>query len=262
MNGMPTITYGVSSDIGKARTENQDSFGVFPDRGEDVIPAKGQLFVVADGMGGHQGGREASRLAVQRISEAYERSNAADVPESLVAAMQVANEEIHNASLANAALSGMGTTCVVLLVKDRRVYIAHVGDSRVYRVTKGSIKQVTEDHSTVAEMTRRGILTPEEAKYHPERSVLYRALGTMSATEIDAQPEIVVTSNEWFVLCTDGLSNMVEDEEIQKIVTSHEPQEACDELVRLANERGGYDNITVAVVRVKVEDSFIERMMS
>ncbi|MBM2842069.1 MAG: hypothetical protein HW412_2597 [Bacteroidetes bacterium] len=238
------------------------AFGVFPDREEDVISAKGQLFVVADGMGGHQGGREASSLAVQRIMESYDRGNATDVPQSLVAAMQAANEEIHNASLASTALSGMGTTCVVLLVKDRRVYVAHVGDSRVYSVTKRGIKQVTEDHSTVAEMTRRGILTPEEAKYHPERSVLYRALGTASSTEIDAQPEIVVTSNEWFVLCTDGLSNMVEDDEIQKIVTSREPQEACDELVRLANERGGYDNITIAVVRVKVEDSFIDRMMS
>jgi protein phosphatase len=262
MKGVPTITYGVATDIGQVRSENQDSFGVHPERAEDASPAKGQLFIVADGMGGHQGGGEASRLAVRRIIENYGNGDVKDTAADLASAITAANEEIFNASLANDALAGMGTTCVALVVKDRRVYVAHVGDSRVYRVTRKSIKQITDDHSTVAEMTRRGILTPEEARYHPERSVLYRALGTASSTQVDTQAEIVVTSNEWFVLCTDGLSNMVEDSEILRIVTSHEPQEACDNLVKLANERGGYDNITVAVVRIKVEDSFIERMMS
>ena len=113
----------------------------------------------------------------------------------------------------------------------------------------------------VAYLARLG-LTDEEAKFHPERSVLYRALGTNPTAEVETQEPMVLSSNETFVLCSDGLSNLVEDEEIQRIVSSMEPQDACDELVRRANEQGGYDNITVAIVHVKVKDSFVERMMS
>jgi serine/threonine protein phosphatase PrpC len=139
---------------------------------------------------------------------------------------------------------------VALVAKGSAVYVAHIGDSRAYRVTRERILQLTEDHAAVAEMQRKGLLTAEEAKHHPERSVLYRALGTKLEAETDVQPEIIVHSEEWFVLCTDGLSNMVGDSEIHGIVVAQPPKKACDQLVALANERGGFDNITVVVVQV------------
>jgi protein phosphatase len=260
VKALPSITFGVASDIGRVRSENQDSHGVYPSPDNDT--GHDRLFVVADGMGGHRGGKEASILAVQTIVDSYKSDSTRELPVMLSDAITLANRRIHAASLADESLRGMGTTCVALVVRSTRACIAHVGDSRAYRVSKRGINQVTGDHTAVAEMTRRGILTPEEAKRHPERSVLYRALGTHPEAEVEVQPEIELTSNEWFVLCSDGLTNMVTDEEIRSAVVAEAPQRACDELVRLANERGGLDNITVIVVHVKVQDSFMDRLLS
>ncbi|MEK9138825.1 MAG: Stp1/IreP family PP2C-type Ser/Thr phosphatase [Bacteroidota bacterium] len=250
MENRPVVAFGASTDVGLMRNENQDAYGVFAASPDEHTSHKGQLFVVADGMGGHKGGKQASELAVKIIGETYSADADKSVLESLANALQAANEAVYRASLRSSALSGMGTTCVALVVRGNHVHVAHIGDSRVYRVTKAEIIQLTRDHTAVAEMQRRGIITAEEAKYHPERSVLYRALGTESVAEIEVQPEIVVTATEWFVLCSDGLTNMVEDADIQDVVISHPPQEACETLVGLANERGGVDNITVIVVQI------------
>ena len=244
------MVIGAASHIGMVRDENQDAFGILPSDATADSHLKGRLIVVADGMGGHKGGKIASGLAVKTMEHAYFSDGSESVQESLVNAIKAANEVVFFASKKDHALNGMGTTCVALVVKGSSVYVAHIGDSRAYRVTKERILQLTEDHAAVAEMQRRGILTAEEAKNHPERSVLYRALGTKLEAETDVQPELVVSGEEWFVLCSDGLSNMVTDSEIHEIVVAHPPKKACDQLVALANERGGFDNITVVVVQV------------
>ncbi len=246
------IVFGAATDIGLTRSENQDAYGVFPETVTEGKSPDGQLFVVADGMGGHRGGKHASTLAVQTIGRKFFDNESAGVRENLMDALQAANDAVYSAASSNHALSGMGTTCVALAANGTSIHIAHIGDSRVYGIKDGTILQLTDDHSTVAEMQRRGILTAEEAEHHPERSILYKALGTKFDAEIDLQPDIIVTGIETFVLCSDGLTNMVSDAEILKIVTSQSPQEACDALVFLANERGGFDNITVIVVQVSV----------
>jgi serine/threonine protein phosphatase PrpC len=245
-----SIRFDAATHVGMVRADNQDTFGIFPPDEKSVSPSKGSLFVVADGMGGHKGGKVASEMAVKTIGDVYFLDESESVWASLVNAIQAANEAVFSASKRDRALSGMGTTCVALVAKGSTVYVAHIGDSRAYRVTRERILQLTEDHATVAEMQRRGLLTAEEAKHHPERSVLYRALGTKLEAKTDVQPELIVGGEEWFVLCTDGLSNMVTNSEIHEIVVAHPPKKACDQLVALANERGGFDNITVVVVQV------------
>lgn len=245
---IPSIVVGVATDIGRVRSENQDTYGIFPSVGE--THPKGRLFVVADGMGGHRGGKNASEIAVKTIGETYFSMTNGFAGENLVEALEAANDAIRHAALKAPGLAGMGTTCVALAMDGDRAFVAHIGDSRVYRITDGKITQLTEDHTLVAEMVRRGLLTAEEASDHPERSVLYRALGTGPQVEIDLQPEITLLAGDRFVLGCDGLSNMVEDEEICDTVMRCHPQDACDDLVRLANERGGYDNVTVIVVQV------------
>lgn len=250
MKQKPSIVFHALTNVGMVRNENQDTYGVFPSSTSEDRPSRGTLFVVADGMGGHRGGKVASTLAVKTAGEVYLSDRSESVQISLVNAIQAANEAVYSAGTTNQELSGMGTTCVAVVVKGSSVFVAHIGDSRAYCLSRESILQLTEDHSAVAEMQRRGILTAEEARTHPERSVLYRALGTNATADVDVQPEHIVHGEEWFVLCTDGLSNMVEDSEIHNIVVAESPKHACSQLIALANERGGYDNITAIVVHV------------
>lgn len=243
-----SIAVGAATDIGKVRSENQDTYGIFPPMG--VTHPKGRVFVVADGMGGHRGGKDASEIAVRSIGETFFSMTNGSAGEKLVEALETANDAIRHAAFKTPSLTGMGTTCVALALDDSAAHVAHIGDSRIYRITGGEIVRLTEDHTLVAEMVRRGLLSEEEATEHPERSVLYRALGTGPEVEVDLQPEIPLTANDRFVLGCDGLTNMVNDEEIRDVVLKSEPQEACDVLVRLANDRGGYDNVTVIVVQM------------
>lgn len=245
---IPSIVVGAATDIGKVRSENQDTYGIFPAIGE--TDPKGRVFVVADGMGGHRGGKNASEIAVRTIGETFFAMTNGSTGEKLVEALETANDTIRHAAFKTPSLAGMGTTCVALALSDATAHVAHIGDSRIYRITDGKIIQLTEDHTLVAEMVRRGLLSEEEAMEHPERSVLYRALGTGPEVEVDLQPEIPLVASDRFVLGCDGLTNMVDDEEIHEIVMKAEPQDACDVLVRLANDRGGYDNVTVIVVQV------------
>jgi protein phosphatase len=144
----------------------------------------------------------------------------------------------------------MGTTCVVLAYCGGQAFIGHIGDSRAYLITRDGIRQLTEDHTTVAELQRRGLLTPQQARYHPERSMLYRALGVDPVADIDLQPPMAVRAGQWYLLCTDGLTTMVEDAEIAGIVVSSPPGEACRELIRRAKALGGFDNTTLIVIQV------------
>lgn len=256
-----TITIGSATHIGMVRSENQDAFGKFPPGNLDLNSSKGQLFIIADGMGGHAGGREASRLAVETVQHTYASSRSAKIVDALAEAFRAANRAIYDLSLNNPMFHGMGTTCIALVMKGDAAYVAHIGDSRLYRISQSGIEQLTHDHSKVAELVRRGVLTAAEAETHPERSMLYRAMGVQSSIEFDLMNNVELGANESFLLCTDGLSNLVQEDEMKKIVLSHAPQGACDMLVDLANRRGGYDNITVQIVKTKAEQSFLKRML-
>ena len=253
------ITIGSHSDVGLVRTENQDAFGAFPERGGVISVLKGQLFVVADGMGGHRGGREASHLAVQVIRDSYLNSPEGPVGNDLLRAFQRANEIINQESIKNPSLENMGSTCTALVLQDGRACVAHIGDSRAYLITKPSIRQLTNDHSKVGEMQRRGLLTKEEAKAHPDRSQISQALGVKPEAKIDVIEDIPLGNDERFLLCTDGLSNNIDDAELHRIALSLPPEEACKALVNLANSRGGQDNATVQIVHVKRNPSLVER---
>ncbi len=237
------------SDIGLVRTENQDAWGKFPQDNDDLTTPHGVLFIVADGMGGHQGGREASQMAVRLISQVYFSQSEDSLPSRLKHAFEVANEQILQHAGRNPQLQGMGTTCTALVLQANHAFIAHVGDSRAYRINDHEVTQLTQDHSYVAEMQRQGILTDEEAKGHPQRSVLNRALGAKPKEEVDLVDGILMKCGDRFVICSDGLAK-VTDDELKSIVMSKEPENACQALVDLANERGGSDNVTIQIITV------------
>jgi protein phosphatase len=256
-----TLIIGSSTHVGRVRADNQDFFGKFPGDSLDLSAPKGQLFIVADGMGGHKAGRMASELAVNTLSKTYFSSTSVDILESLRAAFQAANTEIFTYGSNNPGFTGMGTTCCALVLRDGRAFIGHIGDSRIYQITKRRITQLTQDHSKVAEMVRRGIITKEEARTHPERSHLYRALGTRPTLEADFFDDIPLTRTKSFLMCTDGLYNHIEEWELHQTVLSHAPQEACTLLVDMANDRGGQDNITVQIIQLVIAGGRLRRLL-
>lgn len=231
------------SDVGRRRRMNEDAFA--------LLPAQG-LFLVADGMGGHSAGHVASGMAAREVARAIDdpaRASERTPSERLRGAVAVANEAIVMASKSREDLSGMGTTLVALLAVGDRAALAHVGDSRAYLVRRGRVRQLTDDHSLVGELQRRGELTADAAREHPHRHVLTRALGVRRSVEADLA-EIGLVPGDLFVLCTDGLTTHVRDEEIAETVQEQvDPQSAAKHLVDLANARGGEDNVTVVVVR-------------
>lgn len=237
--------YG-KTDIGMVRTTNQDSyaFGKFDD---------GTAWtVVCDGMGGANGGNIASSIAVKTISDSILKSYTEEIGEVslrllLESAVQTANTKIFDEARSNDQLQGMGTTVVALIAKDNSIFIMHVGDSRAYIVSSDSIEQITRDHSVVQSMIENGELTPEKAKYHPNKNVITRALGVGS----NVAPEYnVVDSMESakLIICTDGLTNCVDNETILQIVNSTDNEQIPERLIDTANKNGGKDNITVVVI--------------
>lgn len=259
LNLTPLATvWGQTTHPGLKRADNQDACDFFPKDGAALSTPKGQLFIVADGMGGHAGGKEASRMAVDLVRQAYISDPDHSIPDSLQRAFEATNAQIYQRANTNADFRGMGTTCTVLVLRDDRACIAHVGDSRVYRITRSRIEQLTKDHSKVAEMRRLGILTEVEARHHPEKSHLYRALGIAPAVKVDITPDLPLRAGERFLLCTDGIAK-IEADEIKKIALSISPQAACDALIQLANERGGTDNSTVQVIWITPANTARER---
>jgi serine/threonine protein phosphatase PrpC len=233
------LRWGAATDAGRVRSANEDSWLVaFP------------LFAVADGMGGHAAGEVASRLALDTL-----RTSVTDhTLESLVAAVKVANTRVFEMSHTDNAMRGMGTTlCAVALVMietHERLAVVNVGDSRVYVLQDGALIQVSEDHSLVESMVRQGTLTPEQAKVHPQRNILTRALGIDGEVGVDSW-EVAPFSGDRYLLCSDGLFNEVPDERIAEVLSNTEdPNEAASILVTMANEGGGRDNITVVIVDV------------
>jgi len=245
------LAVGQRTDPGRVRDHNEDNLAVVPPEGvpADALRRKGHLFLVADGMGGHAAGATASGIAVQEVMRAYYEDDSDDLRASLERAFRLANVAIFDRSRDSLTYAGMGTTLVVIVCQDSRMLIANVGDSRAYLIRDGGIRQLTQDHSWVAEAVRQGTLSAEQARYHPRRNVITRSLGNRPDVEVDFSEEGLL-AGDTLVLCSDGLSGQVYDEEIRDVVLALEPQEAAEHLVSLANERGGPDNITVVIVRV------------
>lgn len=245
------VGFGSASRRGPGRSENQDSSGAFP-RAADGKPRHPheKLFVVADGMGGHRGGREASQMVVHLVEERFFTGKAGRPRDSLAVALEEANHRIFERSRSETELQGMGSTCVALLLRGRNAFVAHVGDSRVFRVRADGVEQLTTDHSRVEELVRQEEITLQEAEQHEERHLLTRAVGVRPEVEVDLLGPLPLEPGDRFVLYTDGLISIA-DEELAEITTTRTPQEACDTLIQLATERGGRDDATVQVVYVR-----------
>ncbi len=216
-------------------------------RNEDAWVCQPPLFAVADGMGGARGGEIASRVAATALGESVDGSGEARV----VALIQEANRQVYERARGDSDASGMGTTITVALFEDGIVSIGHVGDSRAYRIRDRKVEQLTEDHSLVAELVRSGRLSPEEAEIHPQRSVITRALGTDPDVDVDSFP-VEAKPGDVFLICSDGLTSMVDDETILDVVERHHDDldTAAKELVAVANHSGGEDNITVVFFEI------------
>jgi serine/threonine protein phosphatase PrpC len=242
------------TDVGRVRSENQD-FGILtsPQDEQDAHPG-GRLLIVADGMGGHRGGATASRIAAETVKSQYLGFGTDDIGAALLDALTSANSRVFNESQTNVDLRGMGTTTSALVVRGNQAWFAHVGDSRIYMVRGGEIKQLTEDHSLVASMVREGLLTTKEAENHPRRNVLQRSIGVSDQVDVDVRGPIEVQEGDLFILCSDGLHGVVKPDEILEVVTNMSIDQAADQLVKRALERGGPDNVTVIVGRVERMD--------
>jgi serine/threonine protein phosphatase PrpC len=244
------ISASLVTDVGRARSNNEDYGRIVQPGGETGGTARGTLAIVADGMGGHSGGEVASRLAVETIHREYFATDA-EPHAALAAACAAANEAIFDRASNDEALHGMGTTCVALVIRDGLAYAASIGDSRIYLVRAGGIYQMTVDDSAVAELVQKGLISRAEARHHEERNVLLKALGTARGTTVAVWTEpFPMRRGDTFVLCSDGLTDLVEDDEILTIAGDGHTADGCQALVDLAKARGGFDNITVAVLRV------------
>jgi serine/threonine protein phosphatase PrpC len=241
------------TDVGMKREHNEDSFLVNEELG---------LYVVCDGMGGHAGGETASRLAVQTVEKELisarlrtddpfaggARSDDRLLAEALQEAIEGACSIVYRTSRSQSELQGMGTTCIALVLHGDAAIVGHVGDSRVYLVRDGGIRQLTEDHSLVSEQVRAGLLTPDEAKHSRLRNIITRSVGFEEDVVVDVVG-FESRPGDRFLLCSDGLSNLVDAEEIRiTLASERDPAEVCKSLVGLANERGGDDNVTVIAV--------------
>lgn len=237
------------TDVGRKREHNEDNMAHVIPKDPQVMARKGALFIVADGMGGHAAGEVASEIAVDAVTNVYYQDDSDDVATSLLHAIKRANALIHQRAAENMLRSGMGTTCVAAVLRGNMAYIANVGDSRAYLVRGGRVRQISQDHSWVAEQVRAGLLTEEQARNHAQRNVITRCLGTQADVDIDVFPE-PLEENDALVLCSDGLSGYISDDDILKTVEQAGPQESVYHLIEQANENGGPDNITAIVVRV------------
>ena len=251
MNVKPGMEVAILSDVGRVRGNNEDSYLYWEADGDEEFHRKGRLAVIADGMGGYEGGQEASRLAVETVRAVYEKSFRDGPQSALVEAFAAAHERIQSYAEEHPEFHGMGTTCTALAVLERQLHFAHVGDSRLYLVREGEISRLTRDHSYVSRLVESGIVRSEDAETHPQRHILTAALGSGRevAADVSEQP-LTLEDGDRLVLCTDGLWGLVHEKEVASVIGGKGPADACRELVQMALQRGGPDNITVVVLRV------------
>ncbi|HBQ28680.1 protein phosphatase [Peptococcaceae bacterium SCADC1_2_3] len=237
------MKWSQATETGLVRKQNEDNFCICPDIG---------LFAIADGMGGHQAGEIASRLATQKLAD-FIRTYLefySDQETLLTKGMQEINHQIYLISQQNKRYQGMGTTLTAALIQNNHLYLAHIGDSRLYLLRQGQIKQLTEDHTVVQNLVANSTITADQARTHPKRHILTRALGIDSSVKAEIS-KITLRTQDKILLCTDGLTNYVTPEEIHHLVNNAaEVKQAVHNLTEMALERGGADNITVILVAV------------
>ena len=246
------IEVSSQSDIGCVRQNNEDSFGYWEPEDDQQFVRKGRLAIVADGMGGYEGGQEASRLAVETVMAVYRDFGGDDPQAALIEGLQAAHEQIRRYSFAHPELRGMGTTCTAAAIVQEALYYVHVGDTRLYLIRDGQITRVTRDHSYVGRLVEAGMISAEEAEHHPQRNILTAALGTNPDLIMDSpgRPE-PLRPEDVLLICSDGLWGQVRDAEILATVENKNAEQAGRELIELARERGGPDNITVQIQRLR-----------
>lgn len=241
------IEYANLSDVGIRRSHNQDAHSEQPARDAAQWESQGHVFVVADGMGAHAVGELASEIAADTIPLAYQKYTNDGAETAIDKAFQEANTAIHSRGQQNREFQGMGTTCTLLVLRPDGAWIGHVGDSRCYRIRDGHIEQLSFDHSLLWELAKRQGVQPESVPGVPS-NVLVRSMGPESNVRPDVEGPHPIRAGDMYLLCSDGLTGLVEDPEIGAIVTLMTPEEACQLLVDLANLRGGPDNITVTII--------------
>lgn len=247
------ITYSGNTDKGRVRKANEDYFA------NERISDKEYLFIVADGMGGHQAGDVASKLGTLTFINEYKslRAKNNSIGDSMQQSIKEANATILAKASADLAKKGMGTTFSALIIADMKAHIVHVGDSRIYRIRDNEIRKITTDHTFVEKMMEEGRLSEEEARNHPQKNILYMSLGARESFAPIVIDDLEVKNGDIFIMCSDGLNNMVPDDVIREYSLSQgSPKELVDELIKLANEKGGTDNITIQAVQLGKNQNF------
>jgi serine/threonine protein phosphatase PrpC len=248
---LPRVKFVARSEIGHARENNEDKFDFYEPDEEPLLAARGSVYLVCDGMGGHNAGQIASELAAKQFLHAYYHLGGTAQEAARHAILQ-AHHYIAEMASKVPSRYGMGTTLTALILKQDEGILAHVGDSRCYRLREGAFEQLSRDHTLVAHLAAQGILTPEQAKYHPQRNVIRQAVGVADPTE-PLEPDIetfALQAGDLYLLCSDGLTDMVDDAEIEAIVRDEPPTRAAWRLVDRALANGGRDNITVVLARI------------
>ena len=241
------LRYASLTHRGMVRGNNQDFVGEF------VRENRWALFLVADGMGGHQKGEVASNMAVNLFGEFFQREDreGSNPTETLLKIFREVNRSILLEGRRDPLTNGMGTTLTLLLVKGEKAWVGHIGDSRLYRIRNQRIEQLTQDHSVVCRLVRNGLLTPEQAKNHPQKNVIYQSLGLKEEINPDILSSLSLRPGDRFLLCSDGISNVLSDQELLRFSSQKDPQKAVSFLIEEANRRGSPDNVTVSLVDIE-----------
>jgi serine/threonine protein phosphatase PrpC len=246
----PGVELANLTDVGCHRADNEDYYCYWEPDDDLDFQTKGRVVVVADGMGGHQGGKLASTIAVEAVRDGYLNHADGDPRQALQTAFQHGHAAILECIRQHPELVGMGTTCTAATICGSHLYYGHVGDSRLYLIRGGNISLLTRDHSQVARLVQDGLITPEEASVHPQRNVLTAAMGVEPAAADFSETPLPLESGDILLISTDGLHGLVSDQELLAIASALDPADACKQLVRMAKERGGFDNITVQILKI------------
>ncbi|MDQ2688065.1 MAG: Stp1/IreP family PP2C-type Ser/Thr phosphatase [Armatimonadota bacterium] len=247
---LATLKMGAKTDLGRVRENNEDKFDFFEPEDLAVLASKGAFYAVADGMGGHSAGQIACEMALKTAIQTFYGNPTSDIEASLRLAVQEANSLVYDTAQSITDRQGMGTTLTAAVIHEDQLTIAQVGDSRAYLLRDGSLTQITQDHSWVAEQVRLGVMTADEAQTSPFRNIITRSVGTAATVEADIATR-PLQAGDTVLLCSDGLTGHLDVSDIEAMLLEHAPSVAAMHLVEEANRRGGRDNITVLILSVR-----------
>lgn len=258
-NTTTKISASIHSDVGCIREANEDRGLYITPNDAETRRRRGVLTIVADGMGGHASGEVASQMAVELIGKYYYADGGKSAPEALKKAVEKASTEIYFASTENENLFGMGTTVITFVILENRAFSVHVGDSRLYRLRRQQLELLTMDHSQVMEMVKMGVISLEEAQNHDDKNIILRALGTQPSVEAEVSAPFDTEVGDQYLLCSDGLCDMLGDAEIREIwLNSKDVHDTCENMIEAAKRRGGHDNVTVGIVGISAENEMLK----